>query len=633
MAVSGKRDRSARRLRLSGGLLTRAGALRSTYNPAVVPRALVVVLSLVALSCVRTDSELPAEEAADAQVRALADAYLDGYFERFPEQVTYYGVPGRPHDRLSDNSLTALGAWHVREDRWLAAVRAIDASAIESAPLRATHAILLEALESSLASRICRTEIWSVNQIAGWQADYGYLVTIQPVGSERGRQEALARWSALPAYIETEIANLREGLRLGYSAPKPIVRLVIDSVRTLAATPAEALPFLAPARADQTPGFARAVNALVADRILPAIARYADFLEQEYLPAARESIAVSAHPDGSACYEASVRAFSTLPRSAREVHDTGLGEVARLDAEMHTIAERRFGTGDVPALMQRLRTDRQYMFRSREPLIQYSQDALARARTAAPQWFGLLPKADVRIEAYPAFREQSGAPGEYNPPAEDGSRGGLFYINAYEPQTKSRADHESTAFHETIPGHHLQVAIALERAEIHPIGRYIFNSGYVEGWALYAEQLADEMGLFSGELDRLGMFGSQNFRAVRLVVDSGLHAFGWTRPQAIEYLQAHTTLNANEAASEIDRYVIWPGQATAYMLGRLEILAAREEWREAAGAAFDIRTFHDRVLEDGSVPLTFLREKIRQASPVARAAVTSRVPSARRPAR
>jgi uncharacterized protein (DUF885 family) len=217
----------------------------------------------------------------------------------------------------------------------------------------------------------------------------------------------------------------------------------------------------------------------------------------------------------------------------------------------------------------------------------------------------------VRIEPYPAFREKSGAPGEYNPPAEDGSRGGLFYINAYEPQKKTRADNESTAFHETIPGHHLQVAIAVERKEIHPLGRYIFNSGYVEGWALYAEQLADEMKLFSGELDRLGMFGSQNWRAVRLVVDSGMHSFGWTRQQAIDYMLAHTTANANDATSEIDRYIIWPGQATAYMLGRLEILAAREEARTSAGTAFDIKAFHDRVLEDGSVPLTFLREKIR----------------------
>lgn len=571
---------------------------------------LAIVLGLSA--CNRSTPAAP-PQAADDRVRQLADTFVDAYLDQFPESATFYGIPGRAHDRLSDNSLAALAAWQQREDAWLADVRALDPATIEAPPLRATYAILRETLESSAGTRICRGELWPVSQMTGWQVNYGYLVTIQPTGSDAARREALARWGQLPGYIDTEIANLREGMRQGYTSPRHIVQLVINSVRTLADMPLAESPFLAPAQADKTPEFAEAFTALVRDRIVPAVRRYADFLEQEYLPAAREAIAVSANPNGAACYDASVRAFSTLPKDAKEVHDTGVAEVARIDGEMQAIAERSFGTRDVPALMQQLRTDPRYTFRSREQLVKYSEDALARAKSAAPQWFGLLPKADVRIEPYPAFREQSGAPGEYNAPAEDGSRGGLFYINAYQPERKTRADNESTAFHETIPGHHLQIAIALERTGIHPIGRYFGNSGFNEGWGLYAELLADEMGLFSGELDRLGMWGSQNWRAVRLVVDSGMHAFGWTRQQAIDYMLAHTTANATDAASEIDRYIIWPGQATAYMLGRMEIMAAREEARQAAGQSFDIKAFHDRVLEDGSVPLTFLREKLRAA--------------------
>jgi uncharacterized protein (DUF885 family) len=574
--------------------------------------AILFLIPILAAACGRTaDSPSSSSEPADTRVRELADAYVSGYLDQFPEQATYYGVPGRRHDKLTDNSPSAVAAWQAREDRWLAEAKAIDTGAIGSASLRATHAILREALESSTASRVCRTELWNVSQMTGWHVNLGYLVTIQPVGNDAARQEALARWGSLPKYLDTEIANLRQGMKRGYTAPKHIVRIVIDQVRTLAASKPADSPFTTPGTRDKTPEFEKAFSALVVNEIVPAARRYADFLEREYLPASRDTIAVANHPDGAACYEASIRAHSTLAKSAKEVHDTGVREVARLDAEMKAIAERSFGTSDVPALMQRLRTDPKFLFRSRQELIDYSGAALERARAAAPQWFGLLPKADVKLEPYPAFREKN-APNEYNPPSEDGSRPGIFYVSAYEAEKKTRADIESTAFHETIPGHHLQVAIALERKEIHPIGRYIFNSGYVEGWALYAESLADEMKLFSSDLDRLGMLSSQNFRAARLVVDTGLHALGWTRQQAIDYMLAHTPQSANDAAAEIDRYIIMPGQATSYMLGMLEIAAARREAEKAQGSGFDIKAFHDRVLEDGSVPLSFLRAQLRQ---------------------
>jgi len=277
---------------------------------------------------------------------------------------------------------------------------------------------------------------------------------------------------------------------------------------------------------------------------------------------------------------------------------------------MRAIGERSFQVNDVPRLLQRARTDPRYKFKSREDKIAYSQTALARAKAAVPAWFGLLPKADVVIRPYPGFREKN-APNEYNPPAEDGSRPAVFFISAYQAEKQSRVEDESTAFHETIPGHHLQGAIALERKEIHPIGRYLFNSGYAEGWALYAERLADEMKLYSSDLDRLGMLSSQALRASRLVVDSGIHTLGWSREQAIEYMLAHTAEGRHDVESEVDRYIIYPGQATAYMIGRLEIDEAREEAQKAMGSRFDIKAFHDHVLEDGGVPITYLREKVR----------------------
>lgn len=578
---------------------------------------LVSLATIMAVACGDQKSATPAaREPADAAVKALADTYLAAYFVRNPDQYTYFGVPGSHHDQLPDNSLTSLRDWQAKEDAWLAQARSVDPSKIEQPSLRATYAIVREVLESSIGSRVCRNELWNVSQMTGWQIGFGYLVTIQPVGAEESRREALARWLALSGYLDTEIANLREGLRLKYTAPKLNVRIVVDQLNSLIDEKVPESPFMSPASRDKDAAFDKSFEAAYRDRLLPAFRKYRDFLEKEYLPAAREDIAVAANPDGAACYAAALRAFSTLPVSAKTVHETGVNQVEQLTKEMRTIAERSFQTTDVSALMQRLRSDPQYMFKSRKELIDYSAAALARAKAAAPSWFGLLPKSDVTIEPYPAFREKNGS-SEYNPPAEDASRPGLFYINAYQAEKKSKSPAESTAFHETIPGHHLQMAIALERKEIHPIGRYIFNSGYVEGWGLYAERLAEEMKLYSSDLDRIGMLSSQSFRASRLVVDSGIHAMGWTRQQAIDYMLAHCSEAADDITSEVDRYIILPGQATAYMLGMIEIHNARDAAQQAMGAKFDIKAFHDRVLEDGAVPISFLSSKIRSWAMIA----------------
>jgi uncharacterized protein (DUF885 family) len=550
---------------------------------------------------------------ADVAVTQLADAYLAAYFDRNPDQATVYGVPGRTHERLPDNSLEALAAWRAKEDSWLTDARGITASNVTTPSLRATQAILQEALEGSIGARVCRSELWNVSQMRGWQVQFGYLVTIQPVNSETARRDALTRWGALARYLDVEITNLREGLRQGFSAPKLNVRIVVaqlDSLIAGLADPSGGSPFLSPAVRDSSTEFKSAFTELASSQLLPAFRKYREFLEREYLPAAREEIGISAQPEGVACYDTSVRLFSSLPMPAREVHELGLRQMDTLMAEMRTVAGRSFQTADVAAVLEKLRTDRRYMFSGRRELIGYSEAALARARAAAPSWFGLLPKAAVTIEPTPAYREKN-ASGEYNPPAEDGSRPGLFYISAYQAEKKSRAVAESTAFHETIPGHHLQSAIALERTNAHPIGRYLFNSGYAEGWGLYAERLADEMKLYSSDLDRMGMLSSQAFRAARLVVDSGIHTMRWNRQQAIDYMRAHCAEETGDLALEVDRYIILPGQATSYMLGMLEILRAREEAERRLGPAFVLKTFHDRVLEDGAVPLTFLTAKIR----------------------
>ncbi|MEO8359423.1 MAG: DUF885 domain-containing protein [Vicinamibacteria bacterium] len=573
-----------------------------------------LLCSLSLAGCTGASTPAPAAKARpasnDARVKAFADNFLSAYFDRNPEAATYYGVPGRKHDALTDNSLAATQAWAAKEDTWLGELKSIDPSTIEAEPLRATYAIVRQALEGDVAKRVCRDELWPISQMTGWQINYGYLITVQPVDTEVARKEALVRWAALPKYIDTEIANLGEGIKAGYTAPKLNVRIVMEQVRTLATSPLKDSPFGSPVQRDTDAAFKKEFGALVTTQINPAMKRYADYLEKEYLPKAREVFAVSANPNGAACYDASVLYHSSSPKTAKEVHELGLREIDNLTTQMKEIAQRLFKNDDVPAALRKLSHDKQYKFKDRAEKIAYSQAALQRAKDKMHDWFGLLPRADVEIKPYPAFREKN-APNEYNSAAEDGSRPAVFLISAYQAEKQSRVEDESTAFHETIPGHHLQGAIALERKEIHPIGRYLFNSGYAEGWALYAETVADEMKLFSGDVDRMGLMSSQALRAARLVVDSGLHTMSWTRQQAIDYMLQHTAEDEHAVSSEVDRYIIYPGQATAYMIGKVEIRAARDEAQKAMGDRFDIKAFHDRVLEDGGVPLTFLREKIR----------------------
>jgi uncharacterized protein (DUF885 family) len=562
--------------------------------------AALAFVALLAAGCVQT----PRRADADA-VRALADAYLAAILDRYPETVTYYGLAG-PQDRLTDNSLEALAVWESKEDAFLTRLRSLARPAPGGAGWVA-YGIMREALEASVEARVCRIELWHVSEADGWHTTIPYLAEIQPVETPQERTDALARIRALGPYLDQEIVNLREGLRLGYSAPKGNVRIVIGEVRGLLAPDS---PLASPARRAGVAGFESAYRSALENRVQPALRRYIEFLEKEYLPAARDAIAVSANPNGARCYAAAVRYHSTLHVPARRINAIGLQQVAKIREEMRVIGARTFGTEDVTALLETLRTDPQYQMFSRTEIVRYAQAALGRAQAAVPMWFGLVPRAGVRIEAYPAYREASGT-GEYQSSSEDGTRPGTFYIPTSSPTRRPRAGQESLCFHETVPGHHLQGAIALERGDrLHPLARYVYSSGYAEGWALYAERLADEMGLYSADLDRLGMLSDQAARAARLVVDTGMHALGWTRQQAIDYMLANTIWSKGDVEAEVDRYIVWPGQATAYMLGMLEIMRLRAEAQEKLGERFDIRAFHDRVLEDGSVSLPMLADKI-----------------------
>ncbi len=546
-------------------------------------------------------------QTASRQLKAVADEYWTELIRAFPLYGVFVGAPEAPNDRLGDNSIAATRAWERKEDRWLQQLQDIDQRTLAGHPDQAVYGILRETVDAARQSRVCHPEYWPLNQQNGPQIFFPVLSELQPLGTAQLRKAALARWRDMPRYIDTDIESLREGLRQGYSLPKANAMSVVEQLDDLLKFPPAESPFAGVVRRDSAPGFKDSVVQIVAEQITPALRRYRNFLVSEYIPRARETTAIAALPNGAECYRARVRNYTTLDRDARAVHELGLAEMERIQTDMRTIAQRSFATTDVPALINRIRTDTEYTFRSREDLIATAERAIARSKQAMPRWFGRLPKAEFILDPCKPHEEKKGCPNSYVPGTTDGKRPARWRINAGDPTSQPRAMLEGTAFHEGIPGHHLQFALAQERPEAHPITRYLFFSGFVEGWALYSERVADEMGLYSSDLERFGDLGLQALRAARLVVDPGLHVLGWSRDRAIDYMLKHVPAERTYVESEVDRYIADPGQATAYMIGRLEIERLRREAEDRLGSRFDIRQFHDRVLEQGSIPLGLLR--------------------------
>ncbi|HEY8548619.1 MAG TPA: DUF885 domain-containing protein [Vicinamibacterales bacterium] len=569
-----------------------------------------VIVCIGGIACgTPAHQEPPASDAMGRRVSELADRYVRAFLEAYPHYAPVVGAPEVHPDRLGDHSLAGLQRWQEEEDRLLAELKAIDPDSVQGAQARVTYRILQHQLEASRDLRVCRDELWNVSPtFSGWQGQMPLIAGMQAVGTPQEQEYAVARWSGLPKYLDDEIANLGEGLRLGYSAPKGNVVSVIGQMDAMLATPIAESPFVQMGR--DVPALRARLEELERTAIRPAIARYRDFLRETYLPAAREAIGVDANPRGDECYRAAVKYHASVEMTPQRIHDLGLAQMEKIRSEMAAIGRRTFGTDDPAEVLKRVTTDPQYRFRSREELIATAEAAIERARAALPKWFGRIPKAPVIVEPYPAFLEKTAPGGQAVAPSAD-RKPGKYLINAYQATEQSRAGLESTAFHEAYPGHHLQAALVLERDGLHPISRHFHVAGFGEGWGLYAERLADEMGLFSSDVDRLGMLSNEALRAARLVVDSGMHALGWSRQQAIDYIRTHTTETEARATAEVDRYIAVPAQATAYMIGALEIRRLRTEAEQALGDAFDIRAFHDMVLEDGPMPLWALEEKVK----------------------
>jgi uncharacterized protein (DUF885 family) len=547
-----------------------------------------------------------ADATRPSTVLTIADEYMREYTGAFPEAAELAGLAGADQGRLSDRSTGARRAWEVRQDAWLARLAAVDQSTLLGTPEWVIYGQLRERLESDRLLRVCQRDLWNVNQMNGWQVQLPRVAERQPLGSPAERERALTRWRTFPRYIDVEIANLAEGGRRGYLAPRQIVRLVIEQLDQILSAPVGDSTFFPQAARSGPPELQTVWATLVRETINPAIKRYRDYLANEYTCIAREALGISANPNGIACYDASFRSYTTVTRSAKETSNLGAQRVNRFGDEAKRIARERFGTDDLDALARRLDGDKSQHFTSREDMLAFSRDAVARGAKAAPQLFGRLPRAQVVVEPFPTYMERT-ASDAYRAAPLDGSRPAVYQINLYKPEDKLRADVERTAFHETFPGHHLQVGTTNELPGGHSVGRLTGNSAFAEGWARYAEGVAEELGLYTEDYARISR---RRWPGRGMVVDPGIHVFGWTREQAVSYILAGALGTRELAERAVDRIAVWPAQLTSYDTGALEFTALRERSRAALGTRFDVRAFHDEVLSVGPIPFPMLRSVV-----------------------
>ncbi|HEX2208652.1 MAG TPA: DUF885 domain-containing protein [Longimicrobium sp.] len=545
-----------------------------------------------------------------AEVRRIADAYLADVLERFPGTQAQLGPAPAP-DRWADNSLGFQQEWDRAQDAYLAQLRAIDASALFGQPEWLVLGMLRESLEASAAQRVCRYELWQgVDQIFGWHFAVSNQAGTARVETEEDRARTLARWRDLPRFASIEVANLRTGLGSGYTAPRPNVERVIEQLRGMTPDSVEGSPFWALVTRSDDESYRRQMAAVVRDDVYPALREYLAFLETEYLPRARTDVGLWAIPDGEACYRAIVRSYTSLDISPEDLQSAARAARMELEAELLPLARQVTGETELGAARGLLKTDPRFAFASRDAKLAAARAQMDTLRMLMPRAFSRVPETPVVVEAAPSYTEASRPGAWYDNAPMDGSRPATFWLNLGNAERSPRMDLATATSHEGWPGHHLQQAWVRERPVAHPVLRLLGTGSFTEGWGMYAERVADEIGAFGDPLYRAGVYSHLSDALVALEIDPGVHVFRWTREQAVDSMTTISRRPRAQAEVYADRHAATPGQLISYMVGYLEIVRLREQARRELGSAFDIREFHDVVLDDGAVTLPMLRAKV-----------------------
>ena len=574
---------------------------------------------LVAAAALAACAGAPPSTSPDAALNTLVEDYFEKQLELSPMSATSIG-DSRYDDRLDESTSPGYREKSLGIERaFLDRVHRIDAARL-SDESRLTYEIFVSEREQQLAGQPFHEEFMPLNQMSGLPMDlavYGSGSGPQPFATVADYERFLVRVRQFPRWADGAITLMRTGMSRGITLPRAAVVKMIPQLREIVTPRAEDSLFWGPisampanfSAADKL-RLVTAYSTALQNEVLPAYARLADFLERDYLPAARTTVGWSALPGGDAWYRWRIRGATTIDMAPDRIHELGLSEVARIRAEMLAVKQQVGFKGDLDAFFQFLETDPQFYFTNEQDLLDAYQQVKQRIDALLPKLFADFPKADYEIRPVEAFRAASAAGGSYQAPSADGKRPGIFYINTHNLRAQPKFGMETLSLHEAAPGHHFQIAIQQELTGLPRFRRFNGYVSYSEGWALYSESLGKELGVFTDPYQWYGRLADEMLRAMRLVVDTGLHSKGWSREQAIKYMLDNSSMAESDVVAEVERYMVWPGQALGYKLGQLRIAELRARAQAALGPAFDVRAFHSQVLRDGALPMDVLSAKI-----------------------
>jgi uncharacterized protein (DUF885 family) len=543
-------------------------------------------------------------------VNDIAERFWERTLELNPVMATVYGDE-RYADRLEDPGPEGRAAARSLMEQTLA-----DAGPIETDGLPTEERITLDMLRVIAELGIEEDDqglhqLRVVDQLNGPQQLLAQLTSFQPADTPERLEAFLARLRAYPAFMDANIGIIEEAVSSGLTAPRIVAERTIAQVERLLAVPIEEA--IVPASANVATDAARErIRDAVREHVYPADAAFLEALRGPYLAATREDPGIWSAPNGDELYRTAIRSWTTLDLDPEDVHRIGLDELEAIEAERRAIARAAGYGDDTVAYRAALGTDPANTPQSKDELVARAVEDIERAMAAAPRYFGTLPRADCVVRPVEEFKERDAPFAYYFPPAADGSRPGIYYANGYDLPSRTFTKLASTTYHEAVPGHHFQIALETENPRLSAfrrLGVRAVGGAYVEGWGLYSERLADEMGLYRSEGERFGMLDADAWRAARLVVDTGLHALRWPRQRSIDFLRA-AGLSETDAVIETDRYICWPGQALTYKIGQREIERLRRDLEVRDGSRFDLRTFHDEVLGHGTLPLATLAREL-----------------------